>query len=37
MSGFNGLLDDDRVSTSSVYTVEVVETLIACRGEPLPV
>jgi len=37
MSGFNGLLDDDQVSTSSVYTVEVVETLIACRGESLPV
>jgi hypothetical protein len=37
MSGFNGLLRDDRVSTSSVYTVEVVEMLTACRSEPLPV
>jgi len=37
MSGFNGLLRDDRVSSSSVYTVEVVEMLTACRSEPLPV
>ena len=35
MSGVNGLLTDDRVSTLSVYTVEVVEMLTACRSEPL--
>lgn len=35
--GFNGVLYDDRVSTSSVYTVEVVGMLTVCRSEPLPV
>jgi hypothetical protein len=34
-SGFNGLFGDDRVSTSSVYTVEIIEMLIVCRSEPL--
>lgn len=37
MSGLsNGFLRDDRVSTSSVYIVEVVEMLIVYRSEPLP-
>lgn len=36
-TGYNTILRDDRVSTSSVYTVEVVEMLTACRSEPLPI
>jgi hypothetical protein len=37
MSGFSsGFLRDDRVSTSSIYIVEVVEMPTACRSEPLP-
>jgi hypothetical protein len=35
--GFNGVSYDDRVITSSGYTVEVVGMLTVCRSEPLPV
>ena len=32
-SGYNGLIRDDQVSSSSVYIVEIVEMLTACRSE----
>jgi hypothetical protein len=35
MSGFSGLVRDDQVSTSSVYTVEIVEMLTTCSRELL--
>jgi hypothetical protein len=36
VSGLSSLLSDDRVSTSSFYTVEIVEMPTACRSELLP-
>ena len=36
MSGFNELINNDQVSASSVYIVEIVEMPTACRGELSP-